>query len=138
MGKVYTRFQTVTTQKPYLYWGGGGRAHGPYGFYKGAPLTFRFCRFISTPTIWFSLDRKRWVCKRELQDDGNILILTILISSILWRNLRLRFLIFTKSAALLRLEPDSDADNQPLRRICQQELNFEAVSVGSVGEEFLF
>lgn len=40
--------------------------------------------------------------------------------------------------ALLRLEPDSDADNQPLRHICQQNLNFEAVSVGSVGEKSLF
>ena len=39
---------------------------------------------------------------------------------------------------VLRLEPDSDTDNQPLRHICQQNLNFEAVSVGSVGGKFLF
>ena len=40
--------------------------------------------------------------------------------------------------ALLRLQPDSDADNQPLRHICQHNLNFEAVSVVSVGEKSLF
>ena len=113
------------------------REHPPGGV-PPKLLTFRFCRFeyISTPTIWFSLDRKRWVYKRELQDDRNILILTILISSIfMWRYFDFWFLQSQKRSWL---EHDSDDNNQPLRHVCQQKLNFEAVSVGSVEEKFLF